>query len=130
MSTSESNSNSNSSSNNSSSRVEFEDFLPSMVDKLGEDGFMEELCKGFKQLKDENKGVITFESLKRNWEVLGLGEQMSDDEIMEMLKEGDVDGDGCLNQMEFCVLMFRLSPGLMDGSRRWLQHALDTRRSS
>ncbi|KAG8379109.1 hypothetical protein BUALT_Bualt07G0053900 [Buddleja alternifolia] len=41
-------------------------------------------------------------------------EGVSDDELLCMLKEGYLDGDGCLNQMEFCVLMFRLSPDLMN----------------
>ncbi|CAO2823750.1 unnamed protein product [Amaranthus hypochondriacus] len=103
--------------------VVFEDFLPTMVEKLGEEGFMKELCNGFRLLMDEQKGLITFESLKKNLGVLGL-KGMNDEEVQEMLKEGDVDKDGCLNQMEFCVLMFRLSPGLMESSRTWLQHAL------
>lgn len=106
----------------SSNGVVFEDFFPSMVEKLGAEGFMEELCNGFRLLMDQEKGLITFESLKKNSTVLGLGD-MSEDDIRGMLREGDVDGDGCLNQMEFCVLMFRLSPGLMEGSRMWLQHA-------
>ncbi|PSS24726.1 Calcium-binding protein [Actinidia chinensis var. chinensis] len=105
----------------SKNRVVFEDFFPSMVKKLGTEGFMDELCNGFRLLVDGDKGVITFESLKRNSAaVLGL-QDMSDDELMSMLKEGDLDGDGSLNQMEFCVLMFRLSPDLMKGSRRWLE---------
>ncbi|XP_021726197.1 calcium-binding protein PBP1-like [Chenopodium quinoa] len=111
-----------------SNGVVFEDFLPSMVENLGEEGFMEELCNGFRLLMDEQKGVITFESLKRNLSVLGL-KGMSDEEVREMMREGDVDKDGCLNQMEFCVLMFRLSPGLMDGSMRWLQQALGQKSS-
>ncbi|XP_059627330.1 calcium-binding protein KRP1-like [Cornus florida] len=103
--------------------VVFEDFFPSMVEKLGAEGFLGELCNGFRLLMDGDKGVITFESLKRNSAALGL-QGMSDDELMSMLKEGDLDGDGSLNQMEFCVLMFRLSPDLMEGSRRWLEVAL------
>ncbi|MED6151816.1 hypothetical protein PIB30_086026 [Stylosanthes scabra] len=46
---------------------------------------------------DSDKGVITFESLKRNSALLSL---------------------------EFCVLMFRLSPELMEGSKLWLDHVL------
>ncbi|KAG8385663.1 hypothetical protein BUALT_Bualt03G0068600 [Buddleja alternifolia] len=91
----------------------FEDYFPSMVEKLGADGFMNELCKGFRMLMDFEKRVITLESLKKNSAVLGL-QGVSDDELLCMLKEGDLDGDGCLNQMEFCVLMFRLSPDLMN----------------
>ncbi|KAG8634428.1 calcium-binding protein KRP1-like [Manihot esculenta] len=103
--------------------VVFEDFFPAMVEKLGADGFMKELCNGFRLLMDREKGVITFESLKRNAKQLGL-QDMSDDEVMCMLREGDLDGDGALNEMEFCTLMFRLSPGLMRNSRKWLVEAL------
>lgn len=94
-----------------------------MADKLGGDGLIGELCNGFNLLMDSNKGVITFESLKRNSALLGL-QDLSDDDLRSMLEEGDFDGDGALNQMEFCVLMFRLSPELMDESRLWLEQAL------
>ncbi|KAB2605792.1 calcium-binding protein PBP1-like [Pyrus ussuriensis x Pyrus communis] len=101
----------------------FQDLLPTMADKLGGDGLIGELCNGFNLLMDSNKGVITFESLKRNSALLGL-QDLSDDDLRSMLDEGDFDGDGALNQMEFCVLMFRLSPELMDESKLWLEDAL------
>ncbi|KAJ0693911.1 putative calcium-binding protein KIC/PBP1/KRP1 [Helianthus annuus] len=41
-----------------------------------------------------------------------------------MLKEDNYDGDGAFNPMEFCVLMFRLSPELMIKSEVLLDHAL------
>ncbi|KAK9209449.1 hypothetical protein WN944_001815 [Citrus x changshan-huyou] len=93
----------------------FEDFLPLMANKLGGDGLIGELCNGFNLLMDADKGVITFESLKKNSALLGL-QDLSDDDLKCMLKEGDFDCDGALNQMEFCVLMFRLSPELMEAS--------------
>lgn len=101
----------------------FQDFLPMMAHKLGGEGLMSELCNGFNLLMDSSKGVITFESLKRNSALLGL-EGLSDDDLWCMLREGDFDGDGALNQMEFCVLMFRLSPELMEESEFWLEDAL------
>ncbi|XP_022144078.1 calcium-binding protein PBP1-like [Momordica charantia] len=101
----------------------FEDWLPAMAWKLGGEGLIGELCNGFNLLMDREKGVINFESLKRNAAALGLGD-LSDEELRGMLTEGDFDGDGALNQMEFCVLMFRLSPDLMDASRYWLQESL------
>ncbi|GFZ06269.1 calcium-binding EF-hand family protein [Actinidia rufa] len=108
----------------SKSGVVFEDFFPSMVEKLGAEGFMDELCNGFRLLMDEEKGVITFKSLKENSaSVLGL-KDMSNEELKCMLREGDLDGDECLTQMEFCVLMFRLSPELMKGSRRWIEEVV------
>ncbi|GAV71173.1 EF_hand_6 domain-containing protein [Cephalotus follicularis] len=105
-------------------RTDFEDFLPVMADKLGGEGLIEELCNGFQLLMDKGKGVITVESLKRNSAVLGL-QDMRDDELVSMVKEGDLDGDGALNQMEFCVLMFRMSPQLMDESQYWLEEVLE-----
>lgn len=101
----------------------FQDFLPLMADKLGGDALIGELCNGFRLLMDSEKGVITFESLKKNSAFLGL-QDLSDDDLYGMLKEGDFDGDGALNQMEFCVLMFRLSPELMDQSQLLLEEAL------
>ncbi|PIN01643.1 hypothetical protein CDL12_25848 [Handroanthus impetiginosus] len=101
----------------------FQDFLPLMAEKLGGDGLIGELCNGFRLLMDSDKGVITFDSLKQNSALLGL-QDLSDDDLYGMLKEGDFDGDGALNQMEFCVLMFRLSPELMEQSQFLLEDAL------
>ncbi|KAJ4843015.1 hypothetical protein Tsubulata_005397 [Turnera subulata] len=91
-----------------------------MMERLGAEEFMVELCNGFRLLMDGEKGLITFESLKKNSVLLGLHD-MRDDEIVCMLMEGDLDGDGAINQMEFCVLMIRMSPGLMDGSKQWVE---------
>ncbi|RVW69647.1 hypothetical protein VitviT2T_017991 [Vitis vinifera] len=103
---------------------DFEDLLPVMAEKLGGEGLIRELCNGFRLLMDGEKGVITLESLKRNAALLGL-QELRDDELQSMLREGDLDGDGALNQMEFCVLMFRLSPDLMEESQFWLEQALE-----
>ncbi|KAL3508595.1 hypothetical protein ACH5RR_027996 [Cinchona calisaya] len=107
----------------SKTQSNFHDFLPLMAEKLGGDGLIGELCNGFQLLMDRNKGVITFESLKKNSALLGL-QDLSDDDLRSMLKEGDFDRDGALNQKEFCVLMFRLSPELMEQSQFLLEEAL------
>ncbi|GFZ05572.1 pinoid-binding protein 1 [Actinidia rufa] len=104
--------------------ADFEDLLPVMANKLGGDGLIRELCNGFSLLMDRDKKVITFESLKNSSAILGL-QDLSDDELKNMVREGDLDGDGALNQMEFCVLMFRLSPELMEESEACLEHALE-----
>nr|ABK23728.1 unknown [Picea sitchensis] len=41
-----------------------------------------------------------------------------------MMEEGDLDGDGALNEHEFCVLMIRLSPSFMAEADKWLYKAL------
>ncbi|XP_057967862.1 calcium-binding protein PBP1-like [Malania oleifera] len=106
--------------------VQFEDYFPSMVERLGAEGFIMELCNGFRLLMDGEKGLITLDSLKRNTLLLGL-QELRDDELLCMLMEGDLDGDGALNQMEFCILMFRLSPALMmdaGNSNLWMMDDL------
>ncbi|KAI4322858.1 hypothetical protein L6164_022511 [Bauhinia variegata] len=105
-------------------QTHFEDYLPLMANKLGGDSLIDELCNAFNLLMDSEKGVITFYSLKRNSTLLGL-QGLSDEDLHSMLREGDFDGDGALNQMEFCVLMFRLSPELMEGSKLWFEEALE-----
>ncbi|XP_020240196.1 calcium-binding protein KRP1 [Cajanus cajan] len=101
----------------------FQDCLPLMANKLGGDGLIDELCNGFNLLKDPHTGLITFESLKRNAALLGL-DGLADEDLRSMLRQGDFDGDGALSQLEFCVLMFRLSPELMEGSKLWLEEVL------
>lgn len=101
----------------------FEDLLPVMANKLGGEGLIKELCNGFQLLMDKDKGVITLESLKKNAALLGL-QDLKEDELVSMMKEGDLDGDGVLDQMEFCVLMFRLSPELMEESWFCLEDVL------
>nr|ABK25754.1 unknown [Picea sitchensis] len=93
---------------------QFEDHLPVMAEKLGEEGLMEELCNGFRLLADPERDLITFHSLKRNAALLGMGmDSMKDEELQAMIEEGDLDGDGALDQKEFCVLMIRLSPSFL-----------------
>jgi Ca2+-binding EF-hand superfamily protein len=104
--------------------IDFEDLLPVIANKLGGEGLMKELSNGFKLLMDRDKGVITLESLRKNSALMGL-QDLKEDELLSMMKEGDIDGDGALTEMEFCVLMFRLSPQLMEESWFLLEEALD-----
>jgi len=100
---------------------QFEDYLPLMAEKLGEQGLMEELCNGFRLLADPEKGVVTLHSLKRNAALLGM-DYMKDEELQAMIEEGDLNGDGVLNQKEFCVLMVRLSPSFLAEEAHKLLH--------
>jgi len=44
-----------------------------------------------------------------------------------MVREGDLDGDGVLNETEFCTLMVRLSPEMMQDAETWLEKALENK---
>jgi Ca2+-binding EF-hand superfamily protein len=104
-------------------KLTFEDLLPVMADKLDVEAFVGELCKGFRLLADPERRLITSESLRRNSAQLGM-EGMSKDDAEAMVREGDLDGDGVLNETEFCILMVRLSPGMMEDAEAWLEKAL------
>lgn len=103
---------------------EYEDLLPIMAEKLDVETFVSELCGGFKLLADPTSGLITPESLKKNSALLGM-EGMSKEDSEAMVKEGDLDRDGSLNETEFCILMVRLSPGMMQDAEAWLDKALE-----
>jgi hypothetical protein len=62
--------------------------------------------------------------LKKNAKWLGL-EGMTDDDLRAMIKEGDIDGDGALNEREFCLLMVRTSPSLLSQAETWLEDTLE-----
>ncbi|KAJ0113520.1 calcium-binding protein KIC [Pistacia vera] len=102
---------------------EYEDLLPVMAEKLDVETFVSELCGGFRLLSDLNRGLITPESLRENSAYLGM-EGMTKEDAEAMVKEGDLDGDGALNETEFCILMVRLSPGMMEDAEAWLDKAL------
>ncbi|XP_010544861.1 PREDICTED: calcium-binding protein KIC [Tarenaya hassleriana] len=102
---------------------EYEDMLPLMAEKMEVEDFVSELCKGFKLLADPDRDLITPHSLRLNSGILGI-QGMSLDDAEAMVREGDIDGDGALNQTEFCILMVRLSPGMMDDAEAWLEKAI------
>ncbi|KAF4384518.1 hypothetical protein F8388_003825 [Cannabis sativa] len=104
--------------------TEYEDLLPVMAEKLDVENFVSELCKGFELLADPEKGLITSESLRKNSAFLGM-EGMSKEEAEAMVREGDLDGDGALSETEFCILMVRLSPGMMEDAEIWLEKSID-----
>ncbi|GFQ00560.1 calcium-binding protein kic [Phtheirospermum japonicum] len=102
---------------------EYEDLMHVMADKLDIETFVAELCGGFQLLADPVKGLITPASLHKNCSLLGL-EEMCEDDVEGMVREGDLDGDGALNEAEFCILMVRLSPGMMEDAETWLHKAI------
>ncbi|GJM90064.1 hypothetical protein PR202_ga06307 [Eleusine coracana subsp. coracana] len=102
----------------------YEDLMPVMADRLGTAGLLSELRAGFRLLADPARGAITADSLRRGAAAaLGVA-GMTPDEAAAMVREGDGDGDGVLSEAEFCVLMVRLSPGIMDDAEAWLEEAI------
>ena len=57
----------------------------------------------FKLFDDDETGKISFRNLKRV--ARELGENMTDEELQEMINKADIDGDGEVNEEEFLRIM-------------------------
>ncbi|XP_046948236.1 centrin-4-like [Lynx rufus] len=79
--------------------ISFEDFFAIMSVKMSE---KEEILKAFK-LFDDDTGSITLNNIKRV--AKELGENLTDDELQEMLDEADRDRDGEISEEEFLRMM-------------------------
>ncbi|RKP17473.1 centrin [Rozella allomycis CSF55] len=86
---------------NGSGTIDFNEFLELMTAK------MEEILKAFRLFDDDNTGKISFKNLKRV--AKELGENLTDEEIQEMIDEADKDGDGEINEEEFLRVMKKTS---------------------
>ena len=79
--------------------IDFPEFLEMMTAKMADRDPQEEMLKAFRLFDDDETGKISFKNLKRV--AKELGENMTDDEIMEMIEEADRDGDGEIGEQEF-----------------------------
>ena len=67
----------------------------------------EEIMKVFALFDDDQTGAISFRNLKRV--ANELGENLTDEELQEMIDEADRDGDGEINEDEFLRIMKKTS---------------------
>ncbi|XP_029654828.1 caltractin-like [Octopus sinensis] len=91
----------------SSDRIDFEGFLSVMTKKMVERDPREEILKAFKLFDDDETGKISFKNLKRV--ARELGENLTDEELQEMIDEADKDGDGEVNEDEFVRIIRKTS---------------------
>uniref|UniRef100_A0A1B6LAR5 EF-hand domain-containing protein n=1 Tax=Graphocephala atropunctata TaxID=36148 RepID=A0A1B6LAR5_9HEMI len=90
-----------------SGMISFEEFLFLMTQKMTEKDSKEEIMKAFRLFDDDETGKISFKNLKRV--ARELGENLTDEELREMIDEADRDGDGEISQDEFLRIMKKTS---------------------
>ncbi|CAH8527064.1 unnamed protein product [Schistosoma turkestanicum] len=83
--------------------VDFKGFLDIMTSKMTEKTDKADLIKAFKICDDDDSGKLTLPKLKRAAQL--LGEDITDEEIQEMIDEADKDGDGEVSEEEFLWIM-------------------------
>ncbi|XP_044283363.1 centrin-2 [Varanus komodoensis] len=88
-------------------KITFSDFLGVMTQKMAEKDSKEEILKAFRLFDDDETGKISFKNLKRV--AKELGENLTDEELQEMIDEADRDGDGEVNEQEFLRIMKKTS---------------------
>ena len=95
--------------------IDFPEFLTMMARKMKDTDSEEEIKEAFKVFDKNGDGKISAAELRHvmtsigiwTWRVDGnwlLGEKLSDQEVDEMIKEADTDGDGEIN---YTVKQFR-----------------------
>jgi len=87
--------------------IDFDEFMMMMTAKMAEKDSREEIGKAFRLFDDDETGKISFKNLKRVSKE--LGENMTDEELQEMIDEADRDGDGEINSEEFLRIMKKTS---------------------
>ena len=90
-----------------SGTIDFSEFLEMMTAKMSEKDSREEILKAFRLFDDDETGKISFRNLKRV--AKELGENMTDEELQEMIDEADRDGDAEINEDEFLRIMKKTS---------------------
>ncbi|VDL21999.1 unnamed protein product [Hymenolepis diminuta] len=83
--------------------LSYSDFLKMMTIKMQDKDAREEVIKAFKLFDDDETGAISLKNLKRV--AKELGENITDEELQEMIDEADRDGDGVVNEAEFLRIM-------------------------
>ncbi|KAK2162498.1 hypothetical protein LSH36_97g02025 [Paralvinella palmiformis] len=75
--------------------IDFEEFLHMMAKKMKDTDSEEELREAFRVFDKDGNGYISAAELRHV--MTNLGEKLTDDEVDEMIKEADLDGDGMVN---------------------------------
>lgn len=87
----------------SSATITFDEFVEMVTPRMLNRDSREEIMKVFALFDDDNTGAISFKNLKRV--ATELGENLTDEELQEMVDEADRDGDGVINEEEFYRVM-------------------------
>jgi calmodulin len=83
--------------------IDFPEFLSLMARKMRDTDTEEELIEAFKVFDRDQNGFISAAELRHI--MTNLGEKLTDEEVDEMIREADVDGDGQINYEEFVRMM-------------------------
>merc|ERR1739848_947902 len=79
--------------------IDFPEFCTLMARKMKDTDSEEELKEAFRFFDKDGNGFISAAELRHI--MTNLGEKLTDEEVDEMIREADIDGDGQVNYEEF-----------------------------
>lgn len=79
------------------------EFLTMMARKMKDTDSEEEIREAFKVFDRDNNGFISAAELRHV--MTSIGEKLTDDEVDEMIREADQDGDGRIDCMAFWSIL-------------------------
>jgi calmodulin len=88
---------------NGDGTIDFPEFLNLMAKKMQDTDTEDDLKEAFKVFDKDNDGYISAAELRHV--LTNIGEKLSDEEVDEMIREADIDGDGQINYEEFVKMM-------------------------
>ncbi|XP_031271031.1 calmodulin-like protein 8 [Pistacia vera] len=88
---------------NGNRTIELGEFLNLMARKMKECEAEEELREAFKVFDKDQDGYISPNELTHV--MMNLGEKLTDEEVEQMVREADLEGDGQVNYEEFVRMM-------------------------
>jgi len=83
--------------------IDFPEFLAMMAKKMKDTDSEEEIKEAFKVFDKDGNGFISAAELRHV--MTNLGEKLTDEEVDEMIREADIDGDSQINYEEFVKMM-------------------------
>ena len=86
-------------------RVDFDEFLDMMTENVVEESSKEEVRKVFNLFDVDQTGFIELKNLKKI--AKELGENLKEEDIIELITKSDADGDGKVSFQEFYDIMSR-----------------------
>jgi len=92
--------------------IAYDDFVEMSGPKMLTRDTRDEIMKVFGLFDDDGTGAISFRNLKRV--SAELGENLTDEELQEMIDEADRDGDGLISQDEFFRVMKKRGDNPLD----------------
>lgn len=89
--------------------IDFPEFLTMMARKMKDTDSEEEIREAFRVFDKDGNGFISAAELRHV--MTNLGEKLTDEEVDEMIREADIDGDGQVNyegKSVCCIITFNV----------------------